>query len=89
VFAAGIRPINSKGRATVSAYDVPIRCGGVLVRTGDLIFGEVDGVVVIPEPVADEVLARALDVAERENLVRRDLLAGSTLRAAWDAHHAL
>ena len=89
VFAAGIRPINSKGRATVSAYDVPLRCGGVLVHTGDVLFAEIDGVVVIPEKIAPEVMERAIEVAERENRVRSDLLAGSTMRAAWEAHRAL
>ena len=89
VFAAGIRSTNSKGRATVAGYDVPIRCGGVLVHTGDVLFAEIDGVVVIPEKIAPEVLERALEVAARENRVRDDLLAGSTLRAAWDKHRAL
>jgi 4-hydroxy-4-methyl-2-oxoglutarate aldolase len=89
VFAAGVRALNSKGRATVAGYDVPIRCGGVLVNTGDVLFAEVDGVVVIPEKIAPEVLERAIEVAERENRVRADLLAGSTMRAAWDKHRAL
>jgi 4-hydroxy-4-methyl-2-oxoglutarate aldolase len=89
VFAAGVRATNSKGRATVAGYDVPIRCGGVLVNAGDVLFAEVDGVVVIPEKIAPEVLERAIEVAERENRVRADLLAGSTMRAAWDKHRAL
>jgi 4-hydroxy-4-methyl-2-oxoglutarate aldolase len=89
VFAAGVRATNSKGRATVAGYDVPIRCGGVLVNTGDVLFAEADGVVVIPEKIAPEVLERAIEVAERENRVRADLLAGSTMRAAWDKHRAL
>src|SRR5258707_11686842 len=89
VFAAGVRATNSKGRATVAAYDVPIRCGGVLVNTGDVLFAEADGVVVIPEKLAPEVLERAIEVAERENRVRNDLLAGSTMRAAWDKHRAM
>jgi len=46
-------------------------------------------VVVIPEKIAPEVLERAIEVAERENRVRADLLAGSTMRAAWDKHRAL
>lgn len=89
VFAAGVRSTNSKGRATVAAYDVPIRCGGVLVHPHDVVFAEVDGVVVIPEKIAPEVMDRAIEAASRENLVRSDLLAGSTMRAAWEAHHAL
>ena len=56
---------------------------------GDVLFAEADGVVVIPEKIAPEVLERAVEVAERENRVRADLLAGSTMRAAWDKHRAL
>jgi 4-hydroxy-4-methyl-2-oxoglutarate aldolase len=89
VFAAGIRPINSKGRATVAGYDLPIQCGGVLVHPGDVVFAEIDGVVVIPEKIAPEVMERAMQAASRENRVRSDLLAGSTLRAAWEAHRVL
>src|SRR4051794_5415544 len=42
VFHAGSRPVDSKGRGRVMAYDVPIRCGGVLVRPGELIFADFD-----------------------------------------------
>lgn len=89
VFATGMRPINSKGRCTVSAFDVPIVCGGVAVMPGDLIFAEIDGVVVIPQAVIDSVLARALEVASKENAMRQELMAGSTLRAAWQKHRVL
>jgi regulator of RNase E activity RraA len=89
VFATGMRPINSKGRCTVSAFDVPIVCGGVAVMPGDLIFAEIDGVVVIPQAVIDSVLARALEVASKENAMRQELMTGSTLRAAWQKHRVL
>jgi hypothetical protein len=39
--------------------------------------------------IAPEVMERAIEVAERENRVRSDLLASSTIRAAWEAHRAL
>ena len=40
VFTAGIRPLDSLGRARVMAYDVPVRCGGVLVSPGDIVFAD-------------------------------------------------
>jgi hypothetical protein len=46
-------------------------------------------VVVIPEKVATEVMERAIEAAELENRVRSDLLAGSSMRAACEAHRAL
>ncbi len=48
VYYAGIRPLDSMGRGRVMAYDVPIRCGEVLVNSGDVIFADFDGIVVIP-----------------------------------------
>lgn len=49
LFAAGFKPVDSKGRARVTAYGVPVECGGVLVRPGDLIFADLDGVGARPE----------------------------------------
>lgn len=59
VFYAGIRPLDSKGRGRVMAYDVPVRCGGVLVTPGDLVFADFDGIVVVPAKLEVEVLRRA------------------------------
>lgn len=61
VFHAGIRPVDSKGRGRVMAYDVPVRSGDVLVHPGDLIFADFDGVVVLPRAVETEVLGLAAE----------------------------
>ncbi len=89
VFYTGIRPLDSMGRGRLMAYDVPIRCGGVLVRPGELVFADFDGVVVIPRAVEDEVLAKAFEKAGKENDSRRDLFAGDTLRAVFDRYGVL
>jgi 4-hydroxy-4-methyl-2-oxoglutarate aldolase len=89
VFHAGIRPLDSKGRGRVMAYDVPVRCGGVLVRPGELVFSDFDGVVVIPREVEDAALAGAFDKATKETHSRRDLFAGDTLRAVYDRYGVL
>src|SRR2546422_11386167 len=47
VFAAGIKPVDSRGRGVVIDYNVPVDCAGVLVSPGDLVFADYDGVVVI------------------------------------------
>ena len=49
VYFAGIRPLDSQGRSRVMAYDVPVMCGDVLVRSGQLVFADFDGIVVIPD----------------------------------------
>ena len=72
VFHGGIAPLDSKGRGRVMAIDVPVRCAGVKVATGDLIFGDADGVVVIPRARRGEgAHARVREDQGREAHARR------------------
>jgi regulator of RNase E activity RraA len=89
VFYQGIRPLDSKGRGRVMAYDVPVKCGEVLVHPGELVFTDFDGVVVVPRGVEDQVLRLAAEKASKENDSRRDLLNGDTLRAVFDRYGVL
>lgn len=89
VYCAGIRPLDSQGRGRVMAYDVPVTCGEVLVRPGDLVFADFDGVVVIPKEVEDEVWERAREKAGKESASRAELLAGKTLREVYDRYGVL
>jgi 4-hydroxy-4-methyl-2-oxoglutarate aldolase len=89
VFYTGIRPLDSQGRGRVMAYDVPIRCGEVLVHPGDLVFADFDGIVVIPQRLEQEVLRMASEKVEKESLSRKELLAGKSLREVYDTYHVL
>jgi 4-hydroxy-4-methyl-2-oxoglutarate aldolase len=89
VYYAGIRALDSMGRGRVMAYDVPIRCGEVLVRPGELIFADYDGIVVIPKQVEREVLELARDKAGKESLTRQALLEGKSLREVYDTYGVL
>ena len=89
VYYAGIRPLDSMGRGRVMAYDVPVRCGEVLVRPGELVFADFDGIVVVPGQVEEQVLQLAREKAGKESLTRRDLLAGKTLREVYDTYRVL
>jgi regulator of RNase E activity RraA len=89
VFHVGIRPVDSKGRGRVMGYDLPVRCGEVLVNPGELIFADFDGVVVVPIEVEDRVLALAGDKIDKENLTRRELLQGRSLREVFDEYGVL
>ena len=83
VFAAGVRPISSKGRVVAIGYGCRIRCGGVNVEEGDLIVGDVDGVTVVPDTAVEEAVERALKRASSEKKTRKELLEGSTLSAVY------
>jgi 4-hydroxy-4-methyl-2-oxoglutarate aldolase len=83
VFAAGIRPISSKGRVMAIGYGGRIKCGGVNVEEGDLVVGDVDGVTVVPNTAVEEAVKRALVRASSERKTRKELLAGSTLSEVY------
>lgn len=89
VYYAGIRPLDSKGRAIVKAYDVPVKCGEVLVNTGDIVFADFDGIVVVPQSVESEVFLKAKEKVNKENLSRNELLSGKSLREVYDKYQAL
>jgi len=89
VFYTGIRPLDSKGRGLVIAYDVPIECGGVRVIPGDLVYADFDGVVVIPRSVENEVVKLAMDKVSRENYSRKELLEGKSLQEVYNKYKSL
>jgi len=89
VYYAGIAPVDSQGRGRVMAFDVPVMCGEVLVRPGELVFADFDGVVVIPRDVEQEALRLALDKVNKESLSRQALLAGRSLREVFDTYGVL
>ncbi len=89
VFAAGFSPLDSKGRLDCVARGRPIRFGDCLVCPGDWVFGDIDGVVVIPSEAAETVLARALEKASGENRVRDELARGRGLREVFAEYRIL
>ncbi len=89
VYYTGIRPLDSMGRGRVMAYDVPVRCGDVLVNPGDTVFADFDGVVVVPQAVLPAVVERAVEKAGKESLSREELKSGRTLREVYDRYGVL
>jgi regulator of RNase E activity RraA len=89
VFAAGIKPVDSMGRGIVTAYNVPVECGEVLVHAGDFVFADFDGVVVIPKAIVKEVIELAADKVRRENDSRADLMKGAYLRDVFAKYQVL
>jgi len=69
-------------RGEVVDFRVPVQIGAVAIEPGDMVFGDVDGVLVIPRKAEDEVLRLAMEKAEKENLVRTAIENGmSTVEA--------
>jgi 4-hydroxy-4-methyl-2-oxoglutarate aldolase len=89
VYYTGIRPLDSMGRGMVMAYDVPIHCGGVLVKPGNLIFADFDGIVVVPNEVEQVVFVQAKEKVRKENLSARELLEGKSLREVFTKYGVL
>ncbi|MCK5150509.1 MAG: RraA family protein [Candidatus Thorarchaeota archaeon] len=66
VFGIGRHPGTMRGRMDMESVGEPIVCGGVTVSPGDLIFGDGDGVVVIPQARIEEVLISAEEVVSTD-----------------------
>ena len=88
-FVSGIHCADSLGRIDVVATGTEISCGDVDVAEGDLVLGDHDGVVVIPRPVADEVIGLAEEKVAGENLVREKLAEGMPVADAFRTYGIL
>lgn len=60
----------SLGRTKITGYNIPVRIGKAYIKPGDVIFGDVDGVVVIPREMAYDVLLRAEAIKNQEKEMR-------------------
>jgi regulator of RNase E activity RraA len=89
VFASGIKPVDSMGRGCVTAYNVAVECGEVLVQPGDFVFADYDGVVVVPNAMVSEVLELASEKVRRENSSRAELMKGAYLRDVFEKYGVL
>jgi regulator of RNase E activity RraA len=89
IFHGGIGPLDSRGRAKMMEMDCRVSCGGVLISSGDWIFGDADGVVAVPDAVAPEVFAKAFEKVSAETRTRDELAAGRLLREVFDEYGVL
>jgi regulator of RNase E activity RraA len=70
-------------RGKVIDFRVPLEIGGVRVMPGDIIFGDLDGVCVIPRAAEEEVFRKALEKVQKENLVGRAIEDGMSAQEAF------
>lgn len=86
VFARYRTPSDIIGRWRLVEFNVPITVGRVRISPGDFVVGDRDGVVTIPESVAEEVITKAEGVVQTENLVRKAILEGVLPVEAYDKY---
>ncbi|MDO9418058.1 RraA family protein [Pararhizobium sp.] len=89
VFHGGIGPLDSRGRARMIEMDTVVECAGVTVYSGDLVFGDIDGVVIIPQKHAAEIIARAKEKVTSENHTRDELRQGRLLGEVYEKYGVL
>ena len=84
-----IEDVEIEGRDKRVAIDVPVLCDGVRIETGDIIVGDADGAVVVPQRVEEQILAMALDKVRNETSSVDDLKAGAYLRDVFNKYKVL
>ncbi len=85
-FGFGSYGQDSAPRYKVVDYRIPLEIGAVRVRPGDIIFGDIDGVLLVPVEAESEVFTRALEKARGEKLVRKAIEAGSSAVEAFEKY---
>lgn len=89
VFSRGSFAQDAGMRSVVIDFRCAVEVGGVLIEPGDLIFGDWDGVLVIPQAIEAQIVEAALEKKARERVVRSEIEAGSTSTDAFDRHGIL
>jgi len=89
VFARGTSVYDSQNRQRVVDVDVPVEIAGVRFFPGDLVFADVDGVVVVPQAVEIEAIRRAWEKVHAENRTRDAIRAGMKATDAYEKYGVL
>jgi regulator of RNase E activity RraA len=89
VFARATSTYDSKHRQRVVDFDVPIEIDGVRFSPGDLVFADIDGVVVVPQQIEVELIHSAWQKVHAENLVRDAIKSGMKATDAYNKYGVL
>lgn len=84
VFARGNRPTSSVGRMEVFERQLPIEIGEVKIFPGDYIFGDIDGVVIIPKDLIEVVIEQSVINIKEEDKSRQLFLEGSSALEVYE-----
>jgi regulator of RNase E activity RraA len=83
VFCYGSYAQDQKGRGHVVDFRIPLEILGVKVNPGDIVFGDIDGVVILPQEVEAAVVAHALEQVKKEKTARQLLLGGASAESVF------
>jgi regulator of RNase E activity RraA len=83
VFSMGGYAQDQGARGKVVDWRVPLELGGVRVQPGDIVFGDMDGVLIVPKAAEEEAIRRALEKVSAENTVRQAIERGMSTQEAF------
>ncbi|MBW2149307.1 MAG: RraA family protein [Deltaproteobacteria bacterium] len=86
VFGTYFRPVSSVGRWRPIHFGHPVVMHGVEIRPGDLILGDIDGVVVVPALMVEEVLSAAEECYRAERSMKEELRAGKSMQEVFEKY---
>jgi regulator of RNase E activity RraA len=86
IFYRFTSPADAVGRFSVIDFECPVAIAGVRVTPGDYVFGDEDGVVVIPAALTLDVLAEAETVRSTEDAIRSEISEGHSLADLYERH---
>jgi regulator of RNase E activity RraA len=89
VFATGASPLDSAGRQEVVECQTTIRCGNATIRPGDWVFGDLQGVALIPQELLEQAVVLAEEKDRGESTVRDELLSGDDIGEVFGRHGIL
>jgi len=82
VFARFKCSATSIGRWDIREHQVPITIGNTVIHPADFVFGDIDGVVIVPKEICVGILVAAEDLYRRESAMREELRSGMPMKAA-------
>jgi 4-hydroxy-4-methyl-2-oxoglutarate aldolase len=88
VFATFRCSASSVGRWDIKEYQIPIKIGETVIHPGDFVFGDIDGVVVVPKDLTLSILDAAEALYERESGMRAELRSGVSIKDAYAKYGA-
>jgi regulator of RNase E activity RraA len=83
IYSRGVTPVVFGEVHVMADLNVPISCAGVLIMPGDVLVGDPEGVIAIPQGVAARVADEGVETERRDEFSRRKVEAGSPLAEAY------